>query len=243
MAADASSSRTLSGESRLPANTPALDPSIATTWYRKRRLSGRNCGQAYQASVPPCSTRVIGRTGPPESDTAYSPRMESANRITPRVPQLPPAGVPLRLAITRVGPPDTSIAISVPLAKNASVRPSGDQNGFDAAVVPGRGYGSFEASGLIQSALRPDCVSRATKARCRPDGETTPSDTSDVPACRCSCRAGPIIRAFAGFAFRSLSSPGHPFLCQAWPSPFECTCAPLLCVPSPHRCGLVRYNA
>jgi len=32
-----------------------------------------------------------------------------------------------------------------------------------------------------------------------------------------------IIPAFARFAFRSLSSPGHPSLCQAWPSPFECT--------------------
>src|SRR6188508_1609500 len=40
----------------------------------------------------------------------------------------------------------------------------------------------MEASALTQRALRPDCESRATKARWRPDGDTTPSDTSDVPA-------------------------------------------------------------
>ena len=101
------------------------------------------------------------------------------------MPQLPPAGVPVTSAITRVALPETSTASSFPLAKNASVRPSGDQNGFDAPVVPGSGYASAEASALTQSVFRPD----PHPAPRRPDAVRTVRRRRRT---RATCRLGPV---------------------------------------------------
>ena len=68
-------------------------------------------------------------------------------------------------------PPLVSTFLSLPAAKNAMKRPSGDQNGNDAPSVPASGCACTLSSGRIQICDGPPFVA-ATNARCRPSGDS-----------------------------------------------------------------------
>ena len=68
-------------------------------------------------------------------------------------------------------PPRRSITLSRRCAKKPSRRPSGDQNGKRASIVPGNSFASVDARGRTQSDVRPS-LPRATKASCRPSDES-----------------------------------------------------------------------
>jgi len=53
----------------------------------------------------------------------------------------------------------------------------------------------------------------------------------------------PRIIQLCRICFPISSSPGHPFLCQASPSPFGMYLRAFFLRPSAHKCGLVRCNA
>jgi hypothetical protein len=59
---------------------------------------------------------------------------------------------------------------SLPAAKNATNRLSGDQNGYTAPSVPGRGLAVSVESDRMNSLAGPEAV--AAKTMCRPSGET-----------------------------------------------------------------------
>src|SRR2546427_368688 len=69
------------------------------------------------------------------------------------------------------GPPEASILLRLPAAKNPMKRLSGDQNGKDAPSVPASGWGVLESSFRTQSWVLPE-ESAAVKPRRRPSGET-----------------------------------------------------------------------
>src|SRR5439155_23311474 len=90
--------------------------------------------------------------------------------MTPSGFQAPPRP-PAALQSTWGTPPVVSIFLSLPPAKNAMNRLSGDQNGNDAPSVPGRACASTPSSGRIQiwDAAR---LLAATNARRRPSGDS-----------------------------------------------------------------------
>src|SRR5256885_11518238 len=65
---------------------------------------------------------------------------------------------------------ERSVLFSFPFAKNASERPSGDQNGYDAPSVPGTRRGATVSTARRKRELTPSAV-RATNARRLPSGD------------------------------------------------------------------------
>src|SRR6516162_5411582 len=86
--------------------------------------------------------------------------------LRPHVPTNVPSGKSHK---TSGGPPDGSIFLSFPSAKNASQRLSGDQTGEKAPSVPGNARADSESAGRSQRSCRPS--ETAIKARLRPLGE------------------------------------------------------------------------
>src|SRR6266508_20559 len=92
-----------------------------------------------------------------------------SKRITPSALQEPSA--PLGASqIFWAGPPETSIFLSFPSAKNPRKRLSGDQKGRVVPSVPASGCAEKAFNALIQIRVFPE-ASVALKARYRPSGE------------------------------------------------------------------------
>jgi hypothetical protein len=93
------------------------------------------------------SIAVTGSGVPPVADTrTIGERVLGANRIVPSAPQLPPTPTSASHKVC-TGPPAASTRFSIPPAKKASERPSGDQNGCRAPSVPASGSARSESSG------------------------------------------------------------------------------------------------
>src|SRR5215831_5290473 len=120
------------------------------TMYKNRRPSGKNVGAAPRDS----SWISISWLGtPPPADTRLSPEAVP-NTITPSGFQVPPkwTGASQRVC---AGPPPTEIFFSLPPAKNPIYRLSGDQKGYAAPSVPGRGCAVALSNGRNQSCGAP----------------------------------------------------------------------------------------
>ena len=103
----------------------------------KCRPSGRNAGWKWATSPRAASIVVTGRGVPPEAETATIGVPNSfVKRIVPSRPQAPKKPLPLS-QIVWTGPPSTPTRLSLPSAKNAISRPSGDQKAPRASSVPG----------------------------------------------------------------------------------------------------------
>src|SRR5215831_1302827 len=111
----------------------------------KWRPSGRICGQRCEECLD-VSSFVRGDGTPPEAETRDSAaRYPVVNAIVSSAPHEPPRAVPTaQIAMGR--PPDTVMRLSLKSAKNASERLSGDQKGYVAFSVPGRGCAVSESS-------------------------------------------------------------------------------------------------
>ncbi len=93
-----------------------------------------------------------------------------SKRITPSELQEPSA--PLGASqIFCGGAPETSTFFSLPSAKKATYRESGDQNGRVVPSVPSSAWADRAFNGRIQMRVFPD-ASVALKAMMRPSGET-----------------------------------------------------------------------
>src|SRR5580704_6231353 len=79
------------------------------------------------------------------------------------------------------GPPDTSIFLSFPPAKNPRKRLSGDQNGRAAPSVPGSACAASVSSERTQRRDLPSALV-AMKAIRRPSGETARGFSAPAPA-------------------------------------------------------------
>src|SRR5262245_53928111 len=132
--------------------------------------SGRNWGYLCATSCRDSSNVVIGVASPPDAGTRYNVvPLSGAKMITPSRFQAPPAPLPASHRGCG-GPPETSLVRSLPPAKNAMERLSGDQNGFVALSVPGKGCIVSESNERSQRRVLPE-ESLTTIARRRPSGE------------------------------------------------------------------------
>src|SRR5579863_2710202 len=107
---------------------------------------------------------------PPDADTFWSAEvLVGAKTITPSRFQVPPR---LSGASHNVigGPPDRSIFLSFPAAKNPRERLSGDQKGAEAPSVPANDCGVSASSERTQRSVLPSSLT-ATNATCWPSGE------------------------------------------------------------------------
>src|SRR5690606_41005919 len=86
------------------------------------------------------------------------------------------------LVIVLVSSVGKSVACSLPFAKYAICRGSGDQNGFDAPSEPSSRRSESLCNVRTQSPVRPVASSLATKARYVPSGDSTPPDARLAPA-------------------------------------------------------------
>ena len=105
---------------------------------------------------------------PPAAGTRNRPCPLTANTISPFLLQVPPRPAPASQRVN-AGPPARSIFFSLPSAKNAMERLSGDQKGSTAPSVPVSARAESESRSRTQSWSLPSSV--ATKARRRPSGE------------------------------------------------------------------------
>src|SRR5688572_21415990 len=103
------------------------------------------------------------------ADTWYKPPATCGEKIiVPAAFQDPPRGPPAS-AMFRGGPPNISMRFSLPPAKKAMERLSGDQNGYNAPSVPGSSREISDSIGRSQSLL--PLLELATKAMIWPLGE------------------------------------------------------------------------
>src|ERR1039457_3753550 len=91
--------------------------------------------------------------------------------ITPLLPQLPPRAAKA-LASTCGVPPEIAIVGSLPLAKNATKAPSGDQKGKLAPCVPGSGVTLGEPTRCTKSIGNAELSSGDTNTNIAPSRET-----------------------------------------------------------------------
>jgi hypothetical protein len=92
--------------------------------------------------------------------------------------QVPPDGQPGLRHRDWAGPPDMSTFFTIPSAKNATCRPSGDQKGRKAPSLPVRGVSSRESRDRTYNRLT---SSKSSWSRIvRPSGETDKSGLSDL---------------------------------------------------------------
>jgi hypothetical protein len=95
---------------------------------------------------------------------------EALKTITPSGLHAPPRPLAAAQSLC-AGPPEASILLRLPAAKQPMRRLSGDQNGTVAPSVPVSGWATLESSFRTQSCTLPE-GSVAVKARRRPSGET-----------------------------------------------------------------------
>src|SRR4030095_10674441 len=97
---------------------------------------GSTCGHRWLTS--PSASDVIGSACPPADDTrsrlAPDPLL-GENRIVPPSLHAPPRPFAASQSVA-AAPPVTEIFFSLPPAKNAIHRPSGEKNGLSASSVP-----------------------------------------------------------------------------------------------------------
>src|SRR3954465_9513250 len=141
--------------------------------YKKCRPSGRKLGRIWMLPVLDPSD-VSGRGWPgPRADTRASavsgPRKPLKTISSSRLHV--PGGPSIAFEIVTTGPPAASIRRSFPEAMKAIERLSGDQNGADARAVPASGCAVSLSRRRTHSIVLPE-VSGATKASCRPSGDT-----------------------------------------------------------------------
>ena len=92
--------------------------------YRRRRPSGRNCGQRYDISPFATSMRVSGTAAPPDSAMRRSaPTLAGRKAMVPLVLQVPPRGI--GAGAIRSQPADSAILLSCPPAKRRQRPPVG----------------------------------------------------------------------------------------------------------------------
>src|SRR5690349_20076638 len=115
----------------------ASGPTPLNATYRKCRPSGRKDGNACRVSPNFASIAVTGDGLPPDAGKrSRGVPLSGENRITSpwfHVPGKKPEGAS---PTVNVGPPEASILLSLPPAKNPMYRLSGDQNGAIAPSVP-----------------------------------------------------------------------------------------------------------
>src|SRR5450432_694176 len=113
-------------------------------------------------------TSVNGATPVPSAFTRQITLPASGEQmITFLLPQLPPRAAST-FASACGGPPDAATFCNLPLAKNAMLRPSGDQNGKLAPSVPCNRVMSGEPMRCTQSIGNPESFSGDTKAIMEP---------------------------------------------------------------------------
>src|SRR6266481_215956 len=116
---------------------------------RKCRPSGRKYGQRCEISFFDTSSVVTGTDTPPEAETRWMGELTlGAKRMVPSRFQVPPRPSAASQSV-RAGPPEGSMILSLPPAKNPTNRPSGDQKGYLAPLVPARGCARSESIGRI----------------------------------------------------------------------------------------------
>src|SRR2546427_9581794 len=95
-----------------------------------------------------------------------------ANRIVPSLPHVPKAEMAGTSHKGTADPPGRSIRFSLPPAKNASDRPSGDQKTDTAPSVPGTTRASRPETGRSQMRRGSGGALEATNASCDPSGDS-----------------------------------------------------------------------
>src|SRR5438552_14448615 len=112
---------------------------------------------------------LAGAGVPPESATCIRRRVfHSAKRMTPALLHVPLTFVPSTEQMTPAEPSTSDLRFSLPAAKNATVRLSGDQSGDAPPAVSARRIGVSASIDLIQMFDCPSVV--ATNATFRPSG-------------------------------------------------------------------------
>ena len=183
----------VSADAMSPTQIELTASCFAAEWlartYRKCRPSGRNEGN--RCVVSPWregSTTVTGSPRTPPLETRAIPACVSgANRITPLAPHVPPRASAAE-AIVIGAPPSRSSFLSLPSAKNASSRLSGDQKGKRAPSDPGMICGVVESRARRYNDGRPVPV-EAAKVIFLPSGESDSPPTFD-PVTRKFCPSG-----------------------------------------------------
>src|SRR5215468_52619 len=117
--------------------------------------SGRKNGSVRSLSPPFTSGFKTMVVSPPDAGTLIKPTPpRNENRITPL--RLHDAPVATRESHSVIGvPPEASVFLSLPFAKKAINRLSGDQVGYIAPSVLGSGRASLESSGRTHSCTLP----------------------------------------------------------------------------------------
>src|SRR5271154_3699754 len=137
---------------------------------RKCLLSGNHCGHRWLLSFSDPLSVVTCWGVPPDAEIRKTGLDTfGVKRIVPSAPQVPPRPIATSQR-ARGGLPDTSIRLSLPLAKNPNERLSADQNGNVAPSVPSSGFAAAEFSGLTHRSWRPSEVT-AEKTSCFPSGD------------------------------------------------------------------------
>src|SRR3954463_4226355 len=141
--------------------------------YTKCRPSGRKLGRIWMLPVPD-PTDDGGRGWPgPRAETrasAVSGPRKPLKTISSSGLHVP-GGASTAFEIVTTGPPAASIRRSFPEATKAIDWLSGDQNGADARAVPASGCALSGSRRRPHRLVLPD-LSGATKASCRPSGDT-----------------------------------------------------------------------
>src|SRR5438876_10465739 len=117
---------------------------------------------------------------PPDDSTRWrEPASLGEKTITPSGLQLPPCPRGASASVS-AGPPEASIVLSLPLAKNPMYLLSGDQNGNLGFSVPASGCAAREFNGRVHSCILPS-ADRAPNTRRRPSGEIAGTFTLTLP--------------------------------------------------------------
>src|SRR5207248_11513330 len=132
--------------------------------YRKRRPSGKKKGQRWEFSPLALSRVVAGRGLPPDAGTCCRGPAFGENKIIPATLQLPPRNEVVSQMIPG-GPPAMSTRLSLPCAKKATERLSGDQKGYRAPSVPASSLPERESNGRSQSLSVPCSVTIRAMSR------------------------------------------------------------------------------
>ena len=145
---------------------------------RSTRRTGSACRRAGSSGSGASRCRCLPRSASPPrpsrrapGPSGSAPTKPGAKRITSPAPHAPPRmswDWPASVS-PGAGRPNSSVTLRRFCAKKPILRPSGDQNGYRASVVPGSIFASRSASARIQSAVRPSAP-RATKAQLLPVG-------------------------------------------------------------------------
>src|SRR4051812_5963430 len=133
--------------------------------FASERWDGHVCDRV------PAGTVVTATGVPPDPGTLkIAPVTFGANKILSSAPHDPPS--PRSAGASVIGRVPSSVNFfRDPPAKNATARPSGDQNGNDASSVPGSIRDSDAASARTQRCVESSTLI-AENTSCLPSGET-----------------------------------------------------------------------